>query len=76
MDRNEELLHKKQLALSPEYQEIRRRLLDFMVSNASQWSEADKTRFNWWLLLLQEVDNWVDECDQAIEKAQKKKENY
>ncbi len=76
MDREkayEELLFKKQLTQSTKDKEIRKRLLDFMVKNA-RYSDPDNTRFKWWLMLLQEVDNWVEECNEAIEKAKKKKE--
>ena len=68
----EELLFKKNLALSTQYKEIRKRLLDYMVANA-RYSDPDNTRFKWWLMLLQEVDNWVDECDKYLEKAKKEK---
>lgn len=68
----EELLFKKELALSSQYKEIRKRLLDFMVTNA-RYSDPDNTRFKWWLMLLQEVDSWVGECDKYLEKARKEK---
>lgn len=72
-DKYEELLFRKNLAQSSQYQEIRKRILNEMVSDVSL-VEVDTTRYKWWLALLQTVDNWVDECDRYLEKQKKKKE--
>lgn len=70
MDNHEELLRKYELSKSPEYKEIKQRVLDYLIGLSS--SQISPEKIQGALLALRYVDSWATEYYAAL--AQRKEE--
>lgn len=69
---NNELLKRYELATSPEYAEIKARILDYLISISGSPINSERTQGA--LMALKYVDSWVSEYNSALAR-RKEEEN-